>query len=277
MDDQIQQLKQKELELLRLFLKVCGELGLRHYVIGGTLLGAVRHKGFIPWDDDIDVSLPREDYDRFVVQAQAYLPDWCFLQNYHTDPEFPYIFSKLRDSRTTYIETSLKNCRINHGIYIDVFPIDYVPEENRARFDRQNFLLKIRANYGLNVKPSFKVQVLQRLTLLRWPRLQDALEQREMLFRSVGQSGLMANLCGAWGKREIVPASYFGDGVELPFESVSVMGPSDYDAYLKNVYGDYMQLPPPEKQVGHHYCEVIDAEKPYTFYWEKMKKEMAQP
>ena len=266
MDAQIEQLKQRELEMLRLFLQVCEALGLRHYVVGGTLLGAVRHQGFIPWDDDIDVSLPRADYDRFVAEAQSHLPDWCFVQNYHTDPEFPYVFTKLRDSRTTYIETSAKNLHINHGVYIDVFPIDYVPGAGRSRFDWENFFLEIRANYEMNVRPSHKVRALQRLTLLRWPRVLDALEQREALFRNAGPSEHMANLCGAWGKREIVPASYFGPGTPLPFEGLTVMGPSNYDAYLRNVYGDYMQLPPVEKQVGHHYYELVDLDKPYTTY-----------
>ena len=277
MDERMQKMKEKELDMLRIFLHVCGELGLRHYVIGGTLLGAVRHQGFIPWDDDIDVALPREDYDRFVAEAQAHLPDWCFLQNYHTEPEFPFIFSKLRDSRSTFFESSLKELPINQGIYIDVFPIDYVPDQNRERFDRKNFFLKIRANYGLNLRPSFKVRVLQRLTLLRWPRLRDALEQREALFRGVGPSGHMANLCGSWGKREVVPAAWFGQGTPLPFEGLTVIGPSDYDAYLRNVYGDYMQLPPIEKQVGHHYNEGLEPELPYTEYLAGRVKEKEQP
>ena len=277
MDDQIQKLKQRELELFRLFIQVCEKLDLRYYVVGGTLLGAVRHKGFIPWDDDIDVGLPRADYDRFVQQAQALLPDWCFLQNYHTDPAYPYLFSKLRDSRTTFIETALKDYPINHGLYIDVFPIEYVPEQGYRRFERKNFLLKIRANYGLNVKPSFKIRVLQRLTLLRWPRLQDALKQREALFRSVGRTGLMVNLCGAWGKREILPAEYFGEGTPQRFEDLTVRGPAEYDGYLKGIYGDYMRLPPPEKRVAHHACEVIDLERPYTFYAAQREKEMVRP
>ena len=121
---QLNVLKEKELELLRLFLEVCARLELTYYVLGGTLLGAVRHQGFIPWDDDIDVGMPRKDYTVFLQQAQQHLPEDIFLQTCFTDPAFPANYAKLRNSSTTFMESAFKNRNINHGICIDIFPLD---------------------------------------------------------------------------------------------------------------------------------------------------------
>ena len=122
-----EKLKQIELNLLVCFKEICEKHKLDYFLTGGTLLGAVRHKGFIPWDDDIDVGMPREDYETFLRVASSCLPDGIFLQTRKTDPEVPFNFAKLRDSRTTFIETSIKDLDINHGVYIDIFPIDYFP------------------------------------------------------------------------------------------------------------------------------------------------------
>ena len=121
-------LQQKELELLTLFIQICSQLELRYYLVCGTALGAVKYGGFIPWDDDVDVSMPREDYEVFLQKAPALLPEHVFLQNYRTDPAFPQIFSKLRNSNTTYIEKSAGKLPINHGIYIDIFPLDLMED-----------------------------------------------------------------------------------------------------------------------------------------------------
>ena len=131
-------LQAKELSLLRAFTDVCEKLELEYFLVCGSALGAVKYKGFIPWDDDVDVALKRADYDVFLERAQELLPDGIFLQNHRTDPAYPNIFSKLRDSNTTYIEKSVAHLPINHGIYIDVFPLDEYPtaERERRRLER---------------------------------------------------------------------------------------------------------------------------------------------
>ena len=134
-----QRIKEIELEIFKVFLDIANKLDIKYYLIGGTLLGAVRHKGFIPWDDDIDVGLPRKDYEKFIAEAQKYLPDYYFLQTYETDPEYPLSFAKIRDSRTTYLETALNNKKINHGVFFDIFPLDFYPENEKDQdiFDRK--------------------------------------------------------------------------------------------------------------------------------------------
>jgi len=126
--EQNARLKAIELDIFKAFLKVCKENDLRYFLAGGTLLGAVRHKGFIPWDDDMDVLMPRKDYDRFLEIGQSLLPPEYFLQTRQTDREYPCNFAKIRDSRTTFVEKSLKDRVINHGVYIDIFPLDYFPQ-----------------------------------------------------------------------------------------------------------------------------------------------------
>ena len=118
------ELKKIELEMFKYYLAICEKHDLKYFLIGGTLLGAVRHKGFIPWDDDIDIGMPRPDYEKFLLVAQKELPEHIFLQTHNTDIEYPNCFAKLRNSDTTFIETSCKKLKINHGIYIDIFPLD---------------------------------------------------------------------------------------------------------------------------------------------------------
>ena len=133
------ELQKVEYSLLRNFISVCDRLGLAYYLVCGTALGAVKYGGFIPWDDDVDVALTRADYNIFCEKAQQLLPDYIFLQNYKTDSAFPSLYTKLRDSRTTFIEESAKSLPINHGVYIDVFPLDGYPENKKAitRFEKK--------------------------------------------------------------------------------------------------------------------------------------------
>ncbi len=264
------QLKTVELDLFRRFIDVCERMDLRYYVIGGTLLGAVRHRGFIPWDDDVDVGMPREDYDRFVTEGRKYLEEPYFIQTVQTDPQWPLSFAKLRNSRTTFVEKSLASLRINHGVGIDVFPLDPYPEKRSAQrwFDLRHELLKIRIScvFTAPEKKSRKLRLAQQCTKVLIPKLASAVRRRERLLRSVSESSLLANHSGAWGKREIMPADWYGRGTALTFEGLRVNAPEQYRKWLTQVYGDYMELPPEEKRRPHHHTEVIDLQRPYTEY-----------
>ena len=121
----------KELELLKIFISICEKYHIKYFLACGSVLGAIKYKGFIPWDDDIDVCLLRPDYERFLDVANAEIPEWCFIQNSKTDPAFPHFFSKLRNSNTTFIEKGTAHLHINHGIYLDIFPIDGYPFDKK--------------------------------------------------------------------------------------------------------------------------------------------------
>lgn len=267
--DKLALLQKIELDSLRVFIDVCRRLDLRYYVLGGTMLGAVRHQGFIPWDDDIDVGMPREDYEIFLHRAQELLPDHIFLQTHDTDPEYPANFAKLRNSQTTFIESGLQYRNINHGIYIDIFPLDFYPDKGQLLFRAKNMLLKMRITDALspgNERMKTKTKAVRLLSRFLYPSIPSAIKKRDVLFKSVTEGTRIANHCGAWLSKEIVPAQWYGEGVILPFEGLEVRAPSDYHAWLTQVYGDYMQLPPEEKRVGHHYLEAFDPDKSYTYY-----------
>lgn len=259
---QLQALKAVELQLLEAFSDVCRQLGLRYYVLGGTMLGAVRHQGFIPWDDDIDVGMLREDYEILLKKGQALLTKGLFLQTFETDPEYPANFAKLRNSGTTFVEASLKKRNIDHGVYIDIFPLDYYPDRKQRWFSIRKKLLSLRISTTFTVsgmKPATKLVRL--MTRLLYPTVRGALRRRERLFQSVTHGSQIANHCGAWGKKEIVPAHWYGEGVSMPFEGLTVTLPKEYHLWLTQVYGDYMQLPPEDKRVPHHYVSAFDLTK----------------
>ena len=124
MNNDLNELKRIELEMLKTFIKICKKHNFMYFLVGGTCLGSVRHGGFIPWDDDIDVGMPRSDYNKFIKIASEELPGNMFLQTFFTDEQYPCAFAKIRNNDTTFIEKGLRKSNINHGIYIDIFPLD---------------------------------------------------------------------------------------------------------------------------------------------------------
>lgn len=267
-----QELKQIQIEMLRKFIKICKNNNIMYFLLGGSCLGAVRHKGFIPWDDDIDVGIPRPDYDRFLQIAQEQLPKNIFLQTFETDKNYAQNYAKLRRSDTTFIETASKNLDINHGIYIDIFPLDGASKSNRkVSFDffRIRMLTyKIYEAYQLEKKLSIKAVLLKMVNLFYAPTIRKAILKKDKIIKHYPyeSSSIIANWCGAWGKKEIMPKSIFADGTTASFENIEVVIPKEYDQYLTTMYGDYMQLPPEEKRVSHHYNEIIDTTKSYKEY-----------
>ena len=132
-------LQKKQFAILCEFVRICEKLDLQYYMICGSALGSAKYSGFIPWDDDIDVALPRKDYNIFIEKAQALLPEHLHLQNYKTDKNFHHYCSKIRDSQTTYIERDQKNLNIHHGVFVDVIPLDALPDDKLFKFKYRVF------------------------------------------------------------------------------------------------------------------------------------------
>ena len=269
----IKKLKSIELQLMDEFISVCEKLKLNYYIIGGTLIGAVRHKGFIPWDDDIDVAMLREDYEIFLAKGQQLLSNSIFLQNFKTDPYYINCFSKLRMLNTAFVEKSVCKIPMNHGIYIDIFPLDYYFDKaaNKLSFILKSRMIQARISLELQKSldessQSIKERLLKKAAKMLYPDTVDALYTYEDLIKCKQRSTLVRNYGGAYGKKEIFPIEWLGDGEKLKFEGRLVNAPCEWDKYLSHIYGNYMILPPEEKRVGHHDAYIIDFDKSYTEY-----------
>ena len=264
--EQFELLRKKELELLKCFISVCDTLGLRYFVVEGTLLGAVRHGGFIPWDDDIDVGMPRSDYERFLSEAEALLPEKYFLQSRKTEEEYLHCFAKLRNKKTVFRETASKNLNINHGIYIDIFPFDYYPDSRvkAVLLDLNKLLVKyrVRERYYLpedkKLTPAnFARRLLVFASRLRFHSVEAALNYQDKRLPCKTKTNRLINHGSPWNNRERFPAEWASELTQLQFEGITVNVMKGYDRYLSNLYGDYHKLPPKEQQVPHHYlCEI---------------------
>lgn len=265
-----------QLDMLEVVQDICKRHGLHYLLCGGSLLGAVRHKGYIPWDDDIDISMLRPDYDKFVKIANEELKPPYFLQTTLSDPNCDITFAKLRNSNTTAIVPGLldRQGAINQGVFIDIFPVDGVPN-NHTSYRRQimvlNFLSTILGYAHMTYNPG-GLRAVKKLLLkivFKVVGLRRICEWRESILRKYGvdeckKSGQISffglNTCTN------LPIRYFRDAVEVPFEYLYVRIPRECDAVLTAQYGDWHKI---VKGTQYHGGLYFDPECPYE---ETLKK-----
>ena len=273
-------LQNAEFNILKYVIEICDKLEITYFLVCGSALGAVKYQGFIPWDDDVDIGIYREDYEKFCDKAQQMLPEYYFLQTYKTDPKFPAIFAKVRDTRTTYIEKSVSELNINHGVYIDVFPLDGYPCDPKSasmlEIRKKINTLKLSCVYKFNAKQSLKSKcffVAERMLGYHKRTYRTVKKYEKMISQyKVTDSDLICNHGNWQGKLEYAPHSQYGEGAWATFEGLRVRVPENYDEYLTQKYGDWRAELLKEQQAGHHYYAVMDLEKPYTHYVEKVSK-----
>lgn len=263
----MKELHQYDLEALKAFVRFCDEHGLRYFAIGGTLLGAVRHKGFIPWDDDVDVGMPRPDYDRLIALAKEF-PKPFVLEEYHHTKGFQSYFAKIRSEEVELLETvtEKKDCR--RGYLVDIIPIDGTPDNALLRKIYFGRVLLLRFLCGaanvhtgiLASRPKWEQRVLKCCRVLRLYKLlkiEKIYRRMDRLFRKQDALGAKCagTITGAYKTREIVPTTYFGMEKApeyLSFEDIKLRVPKQYKPYLTHMYGDYMQLPPENQRKVHY-------------------------
>ncbi len=248
-----------ELEILRELARRCEEASLRWFVIGGTLLGAVRHRGFIPWDDDIDVGMPRADYERFEELCRRSSDPRFAWQSSSTDPAYPFMFGKLLRADTHVIESAVAHLPIRHAIYIDVFPFDGAPGSAIGR-RTHGMAFKVAATaLGARIRRTgvrHYVAYLFRVVPRSWAVGLIGLLARRFAYDA---SSNVVNASGAWGYgRECQPRSRFEPSAILEFEGMPVPAPGWWHAYLTQIYGDYMRLPPPEGRRPRHALTIVN-------------------
>lgn len=264
----IRPLQLRILRILKEFDRVCCEHGLRYYIVDGTMLGAVRHGGFIPWDDDIDVGMPRRDYETLVKHASEWLPEPYELVCDRTDDRFILPFAKIQDAGTTLIQDAYY--KYVGGVSIDVFPLDgMVGDVNKQkRFWRRTKMLRLKALYYTFREPfkrGFRIDSIPVWIYQRFVKIPDAqrwLRRHQSQYPYEG-SALVINH-DDWS-RGIMPREYYGEPVPIVFEGETFMGVAMPREYLTQLYGDYMQLPPEDNRITHPYV-YLDLGKPYCEY-----------
>ncbi len=247
--------------------RICNENGLRYYMIGGTLLGAVRHQGFIPWDDDIDLVMYRDDYDKLIDIIQKNYSQKYFVQTFYTDKYYTRYIAKIRLNNTTLIESYLENSHSNNGIYVDIFPLDHVKKSKgfglqlRGSIVRWLFAYKTVRNGIFISKSKFKRFFIQ---CLRWTTYLVPQKFVNWLFDYVCSKDnnkdckYTTNFAShfKW-KKQLFPNEVYGEGVRLEFEGHMFNAPSAYLDILERLYGKkYMELPPKEKQITHEIIKL---------------------
>lgn len=279
------ELQQKQLDLLKEFIKVCDKHNLKWFLIGGSTLGAIRHKGFIPWDDDIDLGMPREDYDKFMELQYEFEGTPFFIQNFKSDPCYIYNYGKLRDSSTTFIENFYKNHRINHGIWLDIFPIDGISREMKEPKKLAYKIRHIWFQVWLAYLPALRRKVRKEtwfkdillnivaglFYIFDIAHYRNKKVERYIHKIPLSEAKMAANCFGFNMKKEAMDANIFKETIKVPFEDIEVNVVKDYDTYLRNIYGEYMTPPPADKQVGHHYNKGFDLHMGYEEYMRKHK------
>ncbi len=264
----LNELQRKLLPMLAWFHEYCKQKGLRYYLIGGTALGAARHQGFIPWDDDIDVGMPREDYERLQALCAKEQGGQYRFEFPGKDKTFVYTYGKLYDTQTTLIENS--RYKTKRGIFLDVFPLDGVgdaKEEGIARFreiDRKVNLLSTKTCAWRKGRKLYKnlATIFMRYMPFSAKKLRRGIEELSKE-RKFDDCKYVANYVGNWHEKEISERAWFGIPVEVDFDGVKAFAPENVDAYLTGVYGDWRTPPPPEKQITHHDYISLDLRKSY--------------
>ena len=247
--------QQIALEILCTVADLCEELGLRYFLVYGTLIGAVRHKGFIPWDDDVDIMMPRPDHDRLMEYLDGHIG------------EYPYMITRISDDRT---EIRMENEKpFGMGVFIDIYPYDGLGNDKKEaiRFgmkgDRLSSLCyqASRDHFAIETTRSLwrkavKYPVYLFCRICGKERFQDALEKLAGVKPYDTSRFVGCVIWLSWGVKDMYLRKWFDAYVYQPFGQYSFRIPAEYDRILRHTYGDYMQLPPVEERTGHHYYKA---------------------
>ncbi|MBQ8462889.1 MAG: LicD family protein [Prevotella sp.] len=247
----IQELRQLQMGILQSVHDYCQAHALCYFISSGTLIGAVRHGGYIPWDDDIDIYMPRQDYEKFI---RTYHDTNYRVLNPDVEPHYYYTFAKVTDERTKMYETETVGYEV--GVYIDVFPVDYVPDDQKERervFKRKKLLYKIRRCKISNTNP-----LDSRLGYYFYRFLPVSVKQLERRIRklivSEQPTQTVCHMTEAGpGVKACFPAADIASQVDIQFEGRTFKTMVGYKDYLEHTYGDYMTLPPEDQRVTHKF------------------------
>lgn len=259
-----------ELDMLIEFDKVCRKHNINYVLFGGSLLGAVRHQGYIPWDDDADIGMLREDYEIFKKHKDEMNPSICFFQDHDTDHEYRWGYGKLRRTGSTYVRVGQEHLKCKTGIFVDVFPMDDIPLSIAGQIFQDVYCYCLRKTLWSEVAKENTVGFWKIwFTLLskipadfvfhgyekysKKSRNSSPNRVRCLGFPATGMLYKKNPLSERYG----MPKSWFTDRAEYMFEGKKLYSSKDYDTVLKYIYGDYMKLPPEDQREPHSPCSEI--------------------
>lgn len=271
-DPELRNVQQVVLEIAQYFVDFCNKHDLLCYFCGGGCIGSIRHQGFIPWDDDLDFFMPRQDYEKIKELWPKYAdveryPLLVASENYNDHNSFMTI----RDANTTFVKTYQEGMAIPHGIPIDIFPLDGAPEKSVQRKIQKMWAL-VYALFCSQVVPEKHGGMMATgsevlLSTFSSPKIRYKIwrfAEKQMSKYSFGSTPYVTELCvGPKYMGNIYHLEDFKSAIVVPFEETKMPIPVGYDRYLKQVFGDYMQLPPEEEQQPHHEAVLVDTKKAY--------------
>lgn len=269
MDKTLRQLQLTQLQLLNAVDRICKQHNINYSLYAGTLLGAVRHKGFIPWDDDLDICMARDDYDRFVKLWSETEHDGLILQNKDNTPGFTQSFTKIRKNHTTFLQGEHEIGKYHTGIFIDIFPIDRCPNKMLKKyifyFNCMYYQLLCREfaprQYGK------LIYIVSQIMLFMTPHSLRFSKRKKLLTKITAYNHNHSLPCVAieafHSMRKLFPSNMMDNYTNLQFADGFYMCYADWDTYLRQKYGNYMQLPPEEDRVWTHHPILIDFEHNY--------------
>lgn len=258
--DYLNKLHDELLDIMDEIDRVCTLCQLHYYLIGGTLLGAIRHKGFIPWDDDLDIAMPRSDFEVFVSKAKEYLSDCYELRWINTDKSYWHVFAKVCKKNTIFRERGLSTFQPT-GIFVDIFPLDKSANYSAKLENKKKWIVRINSIiWAKNGNEKRANSIFRRMLSLLLPTV---LLQKLIIFiakgaKKYGQTHY-ANFGSQYSiKKQTMPVDWFGKGVNLEFAGKSFRGPVEYSKVLSSIFGpNYMELPPEEKRRCHYPEKVV--------------------
>lgn len=280
------ELQKMELEVLKEVIEVIEKHGLRYFAIGGTCLGAIRHHGFIPWDDDIDIAMPREDYELFRTELYKELPEKFQKLDCDNSERNTFLFCKIHDSTTTFVENYAKDSPDRYtGAFIDVYAIDGLPLNKEQKIIHRSQILLILNTKVRKIPLDYikedplKAIVRKSMSFLfpynyfstRWSNMlrKYPFENSEKVYFSWRH----AKDALSKGYKVVFPYSYFADHTSVRFEDISIRVPIKYNEYLTDDFGsNYMDIPPEEKRSSGHDVFICDMNTPCAYYAELRKK-----
>lgn len=267
---EIEDIKKLSFEVLCQLKKVCEYHGLSYSLTGGTLIGAVRHAGFIPWDDDIDIMMPRPDYDRLMKLAKEENFEFRLLSAELCGESYGYPFAKACHKDTLLVEKDTREKDVPLGVYVDIFPVDgmgnyYWTAKLRCMVFAFLHGLKITSNWSAYHPSKLRKwyyeparYICYLISKILSQRTIDRMLDGFIRSKTMARCNYAGRLVGDFGSREVMPRALFESSTVLKFEGESFSAVADYHTFLTGLYGDYMQLPPEEKRVTHH---------AFTAYW----------